>query len=70
MYVLTACYLTIIRIIFSDSKLQIQMGYHPKCPTVDRSSIKVKGGPGRDHDVLMELQLTKVSLYNLQWIFT
>ncbi|XP_052105810.1 autophagy-related protein 2 homolog B-like [Mytilus californianus] len=46
----------------SDSKHQIRMGYRPKLPGSDRLSAKVRGGPGRDHDVLMELQLTKIRM--------
>ena len=46
---------------YSDIKHQIKMGYRSKFPAAGHTNVKVRGGPGRDHDVVMELQLTKVN---------
>jgi hypothetical protein len=45
---------------YSDSRHQIKMGYRSKFSGADHPSVKVRGGPGRNHEVVMELQLTKV----------
>lgn len=56
---------------YSDSRHKIKMGYRSKFSGADHTSVKVRGGPGRNHEVVMELQLTKVNcIYLIHTVVT